>query len=147
MARATVELVLALRATAARLKTGAEYRWTHMGACNCGHLAQTVTHVSREELRDWALEKPGDWTEQAIEYCPASGYPIDYVIGRLLDLGLTASDLGHLERLSCPHVLARLPVELRLGLSHREREHVVLYLEVWANLLEQQLPAAALHAA
>jgi hypothetical protein len=139
MARATLELVQALRVTASRLASGAQYRWTHLGACNCGHLAQTVTHHSPEQLRRWALERPGDWTERAIDYCPTSGYPIDHVISSLLELGLAPEDIGHLERLSCPRVLRRLTPTLRTELSYRERAHVVAYLAAWADSLEKEL--------
>lgn len=118
-----------------------------MGACNCGHLAQTVTRATPQELREWALQKPGDWTEQALEFCPTSGYPIDHVLGSLLELGLTAEDIGHLERLTCPRVLRGLPVERRTSLSHRERDDVIAYLRAWADLLEGELPAAVCHAA
>ena len=42
----------ALRATADRLAApDARYEWGHMGGCNCGHLAQTVTTLSRAEIQ------------------------------------------------------------------------------------------------
>ena len=44
MAYATPVLIEALRATALKLDSETTvYRWTHMGACNCGHLAQHLT--------------------------------------------------------------------------------------------------------
>ena len=135
--RAHPDLIEALRRTAARLAAGAEYRWTHMGSCNCGHLAQTVTKLSQEEIHRRALERAGDWGEQAREYCPTSGYPIDHVIAALLDLGLTRGDLWHLERLSDPEVLRRLPAARR-NLCCRERRDVVVYLRTWADLLEHE---------
>lgn len=138
-----MELVCALRVTARRLAEGAEYRWTHMGACNCGHLAQTLTSRPPAEIRRLALEKRGEWAEQAIEYCPGSGYPIDHILGAMLEAGLTEEDIGHLEKLSDPRVLRALPVEARLELSYRNREHVVLYLRTWADLLEAALPAGS----
>lgn len=131
---------MALRVTAERIQSGAEFRWTHMGACNCGHLAQTVTRLSAAELRRIALEKRGDWAEQALEHCPSSGYPIDHVIETLLGLGLTRQDLAHLERLSDATVLRRLPAELRTRLSFRERDHVVAYLTAWSEYLAERLP-------
>ncbi|MCA9595950.1 MAG: hypothetical protein KC776_21700 [Myxococcales bacterium] len=142
MARPSRELVTALRTTAARIGAGAPYAWTHLGACNCGHLAQTLTSRSKEELRKLAMERAGEWADQALEYCPGSGYPIDHVIGTMLDVGLTQEDIGHLERLSCPEVLATIPVPRRIELSYRDREHVVEYLLAWAALLEERLPRA-----
>ena len=132
-------LIDALRATAARLAAGAEYRWTHLGMCNCGQLAQTVTGLTREEIRRMALEKPGEWADQARDYCPTSGYPIDHVIGELIRLGLTRDDIADLEKLSGPEVLRQLPVAERI-LDFRDRDHVVRYMTAWADLLEKTLP-------
>ena len=47
MARPSRRLIDALRATARRLEDGARYEWGHMGRCNCGHLAQTLTTYTR----------------------------------------------------------------------------------------------------
>lgn len=131
-------LIDALRATADRLAGGARYTWTHMGACNCGHLAQTVTELSAEEIHAIALEKVGDWHQQVIDHCPASGLPMDHLIDALLELGLSRADLAHLERLSSPEVLRALPPESR-ELSFRRRSHVVRYMRAFADLLEARL--------
>ena len=142
MARPNSRLIFALRETARRLDGDqVRYAWGHMGACNCGHLAQTVTRLSRAEIHARAMERAGDWGEQVVEYCPTSGYAIDHVIGELLDLGLTRGDLADLERLSGSRVLARLPVERR-ALARNSRTDVVLYLETWADALEEELPPA-----
>jgi hypothetical protein len=142
MARPTQALIDALMQTAARLRNGDIYLWSHMGACNCGHLAQTVTNISRAELHAIALERAGDWSEQVVEFCPSSGLPIDHVIATMLDLGLSREDLAHLERLTSPYVLAKLPE--RRYLDHTRRDDVVLYLETWARALADELwPALA----
>jgi hypothetical protein len=138
MARPTSTLIDALRSTAARLRSGSRYRWTHMGACNCGHLAQTITRRSREEIHRLAVEKAGDWGEHAVEYCATSGYPIDHILSEMLAAGLELRDVEHLERLSDPAVLRRFPVADR-ALSHRDRADVVRYLDAWADLLEERL--------
>ncbi|MEM1204630.1 MAG: hypothetical protein AAGN66_15485 [Acidobacteriota bacterium] len=130
-------LVEALRSTARRLEAGASYRWTHMGSCNCGHLAQTVTQMSAEELHRAALEKAGDWTQQAIDHCPTSGFPMDHVIDALLDLGLDRGDLRNLELLSDTEVLRRLPAGDR-HLDKRSRPDLIRYLRSWADLLEDR---------
>jgi hypothetical protein len=140
MARANVELIQALRTTALRLSEGVLYQWTHLGACNCGHLVQTLTKLTPAQIREYAQEKAGEWQEQAIEYCTTSSYPIDHIIETLLNAGLNREDIGHLEKLSCPHVLHRIPIERRITLSYRERVDVILYLETWARWLEEQLP-------
>lgn len=140
MGRPMHELVEALQITAQRLRTGAPYRWTHQGACNCGHLAQTVTRLSKAELHRMALQKAGDWSEHAIDYCPDSGFPLDHVIEKLLELGLTTDDLVHLERLSDPAIVAEAKHEGRV-LDYRSRADVVWYLDCWAGLLERKQAA------
>ncbi len=130
-------LIGVLRATANRLSQGTAYRWTNMGMCNCGQLAQTVTGHSREALNRMALEKAGDWGHQAVDYCPDSGLPMDHVIGTMFDLGLTRDDLRHLEQLSDTFVLAGLPLGQR-NLDKRSRDDVVTYMRLWADLLERR---------
>ena len=118
-----------------------------MGACNCGHLAQTVTRLSAEDIRRYALEHAGEWAEQGLEYCPTSGYPIDAILSALFELGLSSDDLGELEKLSNPEVLRRLPIEVRTSLSYRERDHVILYMRTLADLLDERLTASRTDAA
>lgn len=143
MTRPSPRLVAALRATADRLADPtSRYQWGHMGGCNCGHLAQTVTKLSSAEIHRMAMEKAGDWGEQAVDHCPTSGYPLDHVIAQLLDLGLTRGDLEHLEELSDPTVLAALPGGHRY-LKRNARDDVVLYLRTWAMLLDGELPREA----
>lgn len=146
MAKAGSHLIAVLRETAERLMQGDAYGWTHMGKCNCGHLVQTVTKLTPAEIHQYALQKPGDWAEQAVAYCPGSRYPIDLVFQTLIELGLTRDDLIHLERLSDPGILAQLPSQSR-ALDYRKRDDVVLYFQLWANLLEDQndTPAHANH--
>jgi hypothetical protein len=78
----------------------------------------------------------------SVEYCPTSGYPIDHLLTEMLALGLTTNDIAELERLSSLEVLARLMPE-RSELSRNVRDDVVLYMETWAQLLEEQLPTQA----
>ena len=131
----------ALRTTAHRLATEAPYQWGHMGSCNCGHLAQTVTHLTKAEIHSRAMQRYGDWERQLIDYCPTSGLPIDQTIDEMLALGFTRADLSHLERLSDPTVRRAIPFERRDALRHNQRDDVVLYLRTWADLLEQPLLA------
>ena len=146
MARANRALISALRTTAARLKLGAPYRWTHLGACNCGHLAQTVTQLDAEAIRRYAMERAGEWADQVLEFCPTSGYPMDEILRALFALELTRDDLAHLEKLSAPEVLRRFPTEERVRISYRDRDHVVAYMRAFADLLEEQLDGGALEA-
>lgn len=130
-------LAQALYDTANRLDGGARYSWTHMGACNCGHLAQTLTDKSAAELHALALERAGDWREQ-LAHCPTTGLPIDDVIEILLEAGLSRQQLADLERLADKTVLKRIGVP---HLDHRRRSHVVQYMRAWAGMLEEQAVA------
>ena len=138
MAAANLTLISALKRTADTLVRGATYQWGHMGSCNCGHLAQEITRFSKAEIHQRALlSRSGDWNEQLIDYCPTSGLPMDDVIGELLAAGLDIDDLKHLERLSDPRILKRLPKEERY-LRHNFRDDVVKYLQAWASSLEEE---------
>jgi hypothetical protein len=141
VAQSTIPVIQALRQTAHRLATEAPYQWGHMGSCNCGHLAQTITQLTKAEIHARAMQRYGDWERQLIDYCPTSGLPIDETIDEMLALGFTRSDLTHLERLADPTIRAAIPFERRNALRHNQRDDVVLYLRTWADLLEQELLA------
>ncbi|MCH8556481.1 MAG: hypothetical protein LAT84_01605 [Balneolia bacterium] len=139
--KANLQLINALRETARRLNNGADYNWCHMGRCNCGHLAQTITRMSPAEIHERALMKAGDWTNQTLEYCTATGYTIDHIIETMIEMGLTKDDIVHIERLSDQRVLQRIELDRRIGMDHKKREDVVLYMNTFASLLEDELIA------
>jgi hypothetical protein len=141
MAKSTLPVIQALRDTAQRLATQAPYQWGHMGSCNCGHLAQTITRLTKAEIHARAMQRYGDWERQLIDYCPSSGLPIDQTIDEMLALGFSRQDLTHLERLADPDIRAAIPFERRNALRHNQRDDVVLYLRTWADLLENSLLA------
>jgi len=136
MARANPELISALRRTAQHLVTDVSYQWGHMGMCNCGHLAQSITGLAGAEIHASALIREGDWEQQANDYCPMSGYLIDFVLAAMFDLGLTRADVRNLEKLADLDVLRRAGRHLRFN----SREDVVRYMRTWADLLEQSVP-------
>jgi hypothetical protein len=138
MANPTPDLILGIRKTIQKLKNGAAYQWGHMGACNCGNLAQELTKLSKGEIHAYAMQRHGDWNEQLIDYCPTSGYPMDLMVGKMLETGLTLDDLMHLEKLSDPEILKFIPVEKRQHISKNNKEDVIQYLEVWVRDLEEK---------
>ena len=167
MARSTIQLVVALRETASRLRREhITYRWASFAHCNCGHLAQTITGLSPEEIQRRAMRREGDWGSQAREVavrgfprfdfgdrpaldegawepqdvgaCQVTGAPLDDILQDMYALGLDSHDVGHLERLSDPSVRRRLGTNTEY-FPHHHRENVVAYLEAWADLLEQEL--------
>jgi hypothetical protein len=138
MAKASVNVIRALRNTAETLSRSNEYQWGHMGSCNCGFLAQEVTNLTKSQIHFHAILRHGDWCEQLNDYCPTSGMPMDELISEMLIFGFDTEDLRHLERLSDPSILSLLPNEERM-LYHNVKHDVIRYLQAWATLLEDRL--------
>ena len=137
MAKATIELINALRETASRLKSGAHYAWGHHGACNCGNLVQVVTRLTEGEILRYAHTGIGEWTEMTEEFCPVTNAPLTLVITKLEEIGLTPSDIHHIEYLSDKTVLQNLAGGFR-WLKRNKREDAIEYFQAFANLLEEK---------
>ena len=138
MATPNTTLIHALRETASRLRNGATYAWGNHGACNCGNLLQVITPLSRQEIMQHAQTGIGEWTELAEEYCGVTNAPVDLMVGKLQETGLTPSDIHNLEYLDNREVLERLPGGFR-WLKKNVREDVILYFETYADMLEEKL--------
>ena len=138
MANSTIELINALRETAARLRKGAHYAWGHHGACNCGNLLQVVTNFSEGEILRYAHTGIGEWTELAEEFCPVTNAPLTLVITKLEAVGLTPTDIHNIEYLADKEVLQHLTGGFR-WLKRNKREDAIDYFEAFANLLEEKL--------
>ena len=136
MANPSLKIIDALRKTASQLESGNRYEWGHMGSCNCGNLAQTITSFSRAEIQKYAIEKRGDWSEQLIDYCPTSGLPMDMIIEKMINFGFSRQDLHHLEWLSDKQVLNKMSI---FFLNRNLKSDTILYMKSWANLLEDEL--------
>ena len=132
------ELIAALRRMVNKLNHGVNYQWGHMGSCNCGLLAQEITTFSKSEIHSYAMERYGDWSRQAEEYCPSSHLPIDLIIRTMMDAGLSKLDIKNLENLSDKAVLNKLS-DNKKPLRHNVREDVISYLSAWIELLEEKL--------
>lgn len=139
MAKATIEVIQLLRSTAEALRTSNHYQWGHMGSCNCGFLGQQVTRLSKAEIHRRAMQGHGDWNEQLNDYCPTSGLPFDDVVSSLLNAGFDIDDLRHLEKLGDPHIRSRIA---KKDLQHNLKPDVLLYLNTWAQMLEEELLAS-----
>lgn len=138
MAYPNLTLIGALRQAAKNLNNGAPYAWGNHGACNCGHVLQVVTHLSRQEILKYAHTGIGEWTEIAEEYCGVTNVPAQLMVSKLEAIGLTPTDIHCLEYLKDKSVLERLPGGFR-WLQKNVREDVVLYFETFAQLLEDEL--------
>jgi hypothetical protein len=138
MARASFEIIRALRNTAHTLQQSTAYQWGHMGLCNCGFLAQEITHLRKEQIHARAMQRSGDWNELLNDYCPTSGHAMDELIHQMLAFGFDQDDLKHLEKLSDRKVIASLP-PAEQGLKQNVKEDVIKYFLAWAALLENEL--------
>lgn len=136
MIQSSLKIIHALRQTVAQLESGNRYEWGHMGSCNCGNLAQTITSLSSAEIQAHALQKKGDWSEQLIEYCPSSGYPMDLILSRMIDFGFTQNNLRQLEWLSDPEILAKMGVP---SLNRNLKSATINYMLTWALMLEEKI--------
>ena len=149
MARNLDTVINALRETARALDNNGEYQWGHMGSCNCGFLAQQITHLKKNQIHSYAMQRYGDWNEQLNDYCPASGLPMDDLISEMINFGFDTDDLKNLERLSDKRILDSLPGDKR-NLYFNVKEDVITYLNAWASLLEEdcisQIKLTDLHA-
>ncbi|HUC82180.1 MAG TPA: hypothetical protein VMR70_14850 [Flavisolibacter sp.] len=138
MAHPNITLINALRQAAKNLRAGAHYAWGHHGSCNCGHLLQVVTQLSKEEIVRHAQTIHGEWTEIAEDYCGVTNAPAYLLVSKLEKLGLTPTDIHNLEYVEDRKVLENLPGGFR-WLKKNVREDVILYFETFATMLEEQL--------
>lgn len=141
MAKPSIELIEAFRETARRLRNGAHYAWGHHGACNCGNLVQVLTPLTEGEILRYAHTATGEWTELAEEYCSASNAPVNLMMSKLEQYGLTPVDIHHIEYLTDREVLNYLPGGFR-WLKRNVREDVILYFDAFADMLEEKLAAS-----
>jgi len=137
MAKATIELINALRLTATNLRNGSYHSWGHHGACNCGNLVQSVTKFTKEEILRYAHTGRGEWTELALEFCPTTNAPLTLVFKQLQEIGLTPTDIHHIEYLSDRAVLENLPGGFR-WLKRNKKDDAIDYFETFANVLEEE---------
>ncbi len=138
MAKASIELISALRKATTRLQSGAHYAWGHHGACNCGQLIQVVSQLTEGEIIRYAHTGTGEWTELAEDFCSITNAPYTLLMAKLDELGLNASDIHHIEYLSDKEVLQHLEGGFR-WLKRNKREDAIAYFEAFANMLEEKL--------
>jgi len=138
MAKPSIELIAALRETASRLKNGAHYAWGHHGACNCGNLVQVVCNLTQGEIIRYAHTGTGEWTELAEEYCGITNAPYTLLVSKLQDLGLTPTDIQHIEYLDDKEVLQYIEGGFR-WLKRNKRKDAIVYFEAFANMLEEKM--------
>ncbi|MEM9017218.1 MAG: hypothetical protein AAGC68_09390 [Verrucomicrobiota bacterium] len=129
-------LIEALREAADRISAGARYEWGHLARCNCGHLVQSLTRMTDVQISQAVDHQLDEWTEHAKAFCPNSGRSVDDLFLTLEKSGMSRKDVIHLENLTDPRVLSRIGANVRL--RKNQREDVVLYMNAFADLLEEE---------
>jgi hypothetical protein len=71
-------------------------------------------------------------------FCPVTNAPLSLIITKLEAIGLTPTDIHHIEYLSDKEVLQQLPGGFR-WLKRNKREDAIDYFEAFAQLLEDKL--------
>lgn len=142
MANKHTDLITALGKAIEQLASVARYEWGHVGHCNCGHLVQAAFGHSPKTIYRAFGEQLGEWSEHGNLRCELSDLSVDEILDRLRSIGFERQDVIHLENLSDPKVLRRLPLEQR-HLQRNRREHVILYLKTMREMLEQPGPDLA----
>ena len=131
------KLKTALSTTINRLsKKETPYQWGHFGQCNCGHLAQSVTQFTSREIHQSASLLGGDWGVRAEEFCPVSRHLIDDIIRQLLVIGLEQEDIIHLENLSDPQILKKIPGQPK-ELERHSKEDAIKYLQAMYDFIDE----------
>jgi len=136
MAKASLELMTALRVTANRVASDVRYEWGHMAHCNCGHLVQTITEMSGQEISCSIKHSLDEWTEHASDICPANG-SVAELFNALHRTGFTNEDIINLEKLSDRRVLSKIGSSTYL--RKNDRGDLVTYLNTMADLMEEDL--------
>ena len=138
MARSSLQLIDALKSAAKKISDDKDsYNWRAIGACNCGNLVQAVTNYNAKEISNFGIKKHGDWQSISLLYNKDGDYEIDIIIKNLLDMGILLEDFAYLENLNCPKVLSYIGGNVNL--KKDEADDAVLYLNSWANMLEEEL--------
>lgn len=138
MAKPSLQLIDALRKAARNIAEDKDsYNWKAIGACNCGNLVQEVTDYTAKEISTFGIKKHGDWQSISILYDKDSGYEIDKIITKLLQMGMALEDFTYLENLNDPNVLSFIGENTCL--TRDNADDAILYLNSWAEMLEEEL--------
>jgi len=133
------KLITALRMTAKAIENKTfNYGFYRANTCNCGALVCALKGITPDDLH---IPGAGYWSARVSKFCPISGIPTHELFRELIGYGLTPESIVHLENLSDPEVLARMP-KLLFGYRRSSRKSVVLYMRTWADLLTERLSVA-----
>ena len=130
------KLIKALRITINALKNDTVlYDWQNQQSCNCGIVAQAITGMNRDDLKNQFDEqiaskldkiKSGEerisptW-KNAIKYlCPMTGLSNIEILNKLQTAGLSKEDIVNLEYMSNPAILEKSGILTKKTEEHKE---------------------------
>ena len=73
---------------------------------------------------------------KGIDYCPGSNFPIDHILGKMFDLGLSRKDVVNFERLDNHKIVKNL--NANSPLEKGKKEDVLKYIDSWLELIEKE---------
>lgn len=138
------KLITALRTAATAIKNGSfRYNWYDVTTCNCGVVIGCLLGLSPKSLdirlvQNGLARANGTWSERASEMCPIIGIPEVEIFRTLYSMGLTATEIHHLEYLSDPEIRARMPLRHRMIRMKKNESQLACYLRAWADLLVER---------
>jgi hypothetical protein len=160
MNTAQERLVRALHHAADAIERGEPFEWGHVGRCVVGHVVQHLASMSDRDIfsafdrtlcqwREHAAEyfdaavgdEPLASTESARDWCKTAGKPLAEIYRLFSAGGLDAADIGHMEFLSDPRVLANIPPPKRWNFRPNNPQDAALYLRTYARVLTSECPA------
>jgi hypothetical protein len=130
------KLITSLNVVVTALENGTiEHNWSKTDKCNCGLVAQAIVGVSPGNLFKNFIQPLANemrkvdpkykdaaptWQQMVGAYCPLTGEPIAEIFKILYAAGLTREDIGHLETLSDPNILAKTKISKSAVVGTRE---------------------------
>ncbi len=107
MAHPNTALIEGLRKAAASLVKGNYYAWGHHGACNCGHLCRQLPNYQKKNISPMPIPALANGRSWRRKTCAVTNAPVNLLLKKLEELGLTPTDIHNIEYLEDSEVLHR----------------------------------------
>lgn len=138
MAKASVELIHALRNTVNTLEQTPDYVWKHIYSYSSNLLALEIIRLQKGETHKRTTQRYSDWNKQLSDYCTTRDSTEDNLISEMPAFGLDEDDFNHLRHLSDDAILSSLPADER-NLHPALKPDVIKYIRTWTTQLENKL--------
>ena len=92
----------------------------------------------QKKIIQYAHTGIGEWSELSSGECAITDAPVNFLLATLENLGLTGTDIHHLEYLTDREVLNQVEGGFR-WLKKNQKQDVIAYFEAFAVLMEQKM--------